>query len=407
MKCCDRLFERAATVISATNDSSVEPMTFTLRVIVGIVCVLSTLHAVAAINIAFVGTLSGPDAAAGRDQRDGFLLAVSQAHGRLGGVDVGVSSFDDGARAENVRRIAKQISAAGTQYITGFTNSEAALALREQLRNKRVLMLSSGAGPIALAGEGCSTNFFSTAPADDVVHENAGAIAQRRRYSKAYLIVPPNSQGSVDAAFKRQFSGNVEAGDYAAEMPIAPQIDRIRLGAPGVVYVALRKDDLRHFLNAYNSAGLFHRIPVIVAQIDPELLGTLGRLSTERSCPFAGRRAPKPHGRRRSSRRSEQRYGRLPSFFAMQGYDAALMLGEAFRTAKRSKLTVESVERALTTQRVEGMAGRVRLAANGFPTTDWQAWEIFSDAAGKPYLVARESTLNKHVDSHLERCAAR
>ena len=382
-------------------------MTFSLPAIVGIVCALSTLHAVAAINIAFVGTLSGPDAAAGRDQRDGFLLAISQAHGRLGGVDVGVSSFDVGARAENVRRIAKQISAAGMQFITGFTDSEAALALREQLRNKRVLMLSSGAGPIALAGEGCSTNFFSTAPADDVVHENAGAIAQRRRYSKAYLIVPPNSQGSVDSAFKRQFSGNVEVADYAAEMPIAPQIDRIRLGAPSVVYVALRKDDLRHFLNAYKSAGLFHRIPVIVAQIDPELLGTLG--PSFDGTIVSVRWAPSAETARSQAfvEAFEQRYGRLPSFFAMQGYEGALMLGEAFRTAKRSKLTVESVERALTTQHVEGIAGPVRLAANGFPTTDWQAWEIFSDAAGKPYLVARESTLHKHVDSHLERCAAR
>jgi hypothetical protein len=47
------------------------------------------------------------------------------------------------------------------------------------------------------------------------------------------------------------------------------------------------------------------------------------------------------------------------------------------------------------------------LAANGFPVTNWHAWEIFNDAAGKPYLAERELTLNGHVDAHNQRCIAR
>jgi branched-chain amino acid transport system substrate-binding protein len=382
-------------------------MTIWLRLILGIACALATLHALAAIDIAFVTTLSGPRASTGRDQLDGFLLAVSQNRGRLGGLDVRVLTFDDAGRVENVTHIAARIAATHAQFVTGFTDAGIALAIHERIPGDRVLFLSSGAAPIALAGERCSANFFSAAPADDVVHENAGAIAKRRRYSKAYLLVSPDSQGVVEAAFKRQFTGNVEAIKYSGQTPVAAQVQQIRMSAPDVVYLALPKDAAKAVLIAFGAAGLFHRTPIIVAQTDPDLIEVLG-------APFSGTIVSVRWASSTESERSrafveayKKRYRRLPSVFAMQGYDAALMLGEAFRVAARTKLTVKTVAHALATQSVEAVEGRIQLGANGFPASDWHAWEIFNNAAGDPYLVAREPTLHEYVDSHSERCAAR
>ena len=220
------------------------------------------------------------------------------------------------------------------QFITGFTDSEALLALREEPR--------TSACSCCLPARG-----LSRSPEKDA-RRTSSPRRQRMTWStkmpepsrtaallQGVFDCPPNSQGSVDSAFKRQFGGNVEVADYAAEMPIAPQIDRIRLDAPSVVYVALRADDLRHF-DAYKSAGLFHRVPSSSPKLIPSYWVHSGRLSTERSCRFAGRRARKPHSQA-FVEAFGQRYGRLPSFFAMQGCEGALMLGEAFRTANRSK----------------------------------------------------------------------
>jgi branched-chain amino acid transport system substrate-binding protein len=365
------------------------------------------LHASAAVYIAFVGALSGPLAVAGRDQLDGFQLAVSHNHGQLGGVDVRMLTFDDGGRPENGARVAARISAARARFVTGFTDTAAALALHEHLRDRRVVMLSSGAAPVTLAGEKCSADFFSAAPADDVVHENAGAIAQGRRYEKAQLIVSTGLRALVESAFRRTFRGDVDVAEYSDETPIAVLIDHIRQSRSAVVYLALGKDAAKRFLSGYDNSGLFHRIPIIVAQIDPNLIEALGASYSGATVSVRWTADAEDERSRAFVDEFTRRYRRAPSIFALQGYDAALMLGETFRAVKGRGLTAEAVGRALAARRVNGPEGSLRLAANGFAVTNWHAWEIFNDAAGKPYLAERESTLNEHVDAHNERCKAR
>jgi len=63
-----------------------------------------------------------------------------------------------------------------------------------------------------------------------------------------------------------------------------------------------------------------------------------------------------------------------------------------------------AVRRALAMQKVEGIAGPLRLRANGFPSTQWYAWEIFDDSTGSTYLVQRGSTLQDYFDPHSKRC---
>ncbi len=47
------------------------------------------------LKIGFLATLSGPPAALGEHMRDGFLLGVKQAGGKLGGLDTEVLVVDD------------------------------------------------------------------------------------------------------------------------------------------------------------------------------------------------------------------------------------------------------------------------------------------------------------------------
>src|SRR5262249_50941949 len=103
----------------------------------------------------------------------------------------------------------------------------------------------------------------------------------------------------------------------------------------------------------------------------------------------------------------KRRYDRLPSSYALQGYDAALMLADGLRTANKSPLFPEALERALAAQQVDGIEGPIRLASNGFPITNWSAWEVFNMASGAPYLVAREQTLAEYRDPHASHCLAR
>ena len=84
----------------------------------------------------------------------------------------------------------------------------------------------------------------------------------------------------------------------------------------------------------------------------------------------------------------------------MQGYDAALLLDAAL------KLSPADPAKALPAARVEGVAGPIRVEANGFVATDWHAWEVFNESSGAPYLAVREQTLRGYAGSHASRCKA-
>ncbi|WP_353194489.1 ABC transporter substrate-binding protein, partial [Pusillimonas noertemannii] len=63
----------------------------------------------AEIKIGLITTLSGGGAALGQDQRDGFMLAVEQNGGKLGGQDVTVIIEDDQMKPEQGVQIARKM----------------------------------------------------------------------------------------------------------------------------------------------------------------------------------------------------------------------------------------------------------------------------------------------------------
>mgnify|MGYP006197992093 FL=1 len=124
-------------------------------------------------------------------------------------------------------------------------------------------MVASGAVPGT-----CPPGFFSAALPEDAVHENAGAIARARRYRSLHVV----ASMPTEAALRRRFDGRIT---FASADPQA-RLREIRSLRPDAVYVTAPPDDTLSFLRAYQAEGLFHRIPVIAANVEPPLLEALG-----------------------------------------------------------------------------------------------------------------------------------
>ena len=75
-------------------------LNFTLKAVTAGVCALSFHAAHADVTIGFSGPLSGPVAAVGQDQYDGFMLGIEHAGGKLGGQAVQVIREDDQLKPE-------------------------------------------------------------------------------------------------------------------------------------------------------------------------------------------------------------------------------------------------------------------------------------------------------------------
>jgi branched-chain amino acid transport system substrate-binding protein len=224
------------------------------------------------------------------------------------------------------------------------------------------------------------------------VHENAGAIAKARRYRKVQLFAPPAQRAEVEAAFRRAYQDEIAWGTEVRE---------VREAQPHAVYLALPAQEMLSFLKRYEDSGLFHRIPVIAAGVEPRELDALG---PDFSGLIVSARWAAGMEREESVRFVEAfraRFRRTPSSYAMQGYDAALLLDAALR------LSPADPAKGLSTATAEGIAGRLRAGANGFVATDWQDWEAFNESSGRLYLAAREQTLSNYAGPHAARCKAR
>src|ERR1700704_2507683 len=93
----------------------------------------ATLPANAAdkVKIGFVSTLSGPSSALGVDIRDGFLLAIKLAGGKLGGLPAEVLVSDDQFKPDVAKQLfEKNIKRDKVDFMTGVVFSNLMLAAR-------------------------------------------------------------------------------------------------------------------------------------------------------------------------------------------------------------------------------------------------------------------------------------
>jgi len=75
-----------------------------------------------------------------------------------------------------------------------------------------------------------------------------------------------------------------------------------------------------------------------------------------------------------------------------------------FLAAGGTPASPTAVAKALSNVQVQGVAGPIRLAANGFALANWHAWEVFNESSGTPYLVARERTLEEYAGPRVGSC---
>jgi len=122
---------------------------------VGSLVALSTLSAgaFAQVKIGFMATLSGPAAALGQDQYDGFMLGVEHMGGKLGGATIEVIKEDDQLKPDlGVQTIRKFLEKDQVDIVTGITFSNVMMAIAKPLADSGVTFISSNAGPAPLAG---------------------------------------------------------------------------------------------------------------------------------------------------------------------------------------------------------------------------------------------------------------
>ena len=374
-----------------------------------VACLTASLAmAQAPIKIGFIGTLSGMAATLGQDLYDGFMLEVEQNGGKLGGVPVQILKEDDQFKPEVATQIVqKLIEKENVPIITGVAGSNVMMAVYKPITEKQVFLIGTNAGPSPMAGAQCSPFFFSTSWQNDGYAEVVGKYATDKGYKKM-LLIGPNYQAGKDAlaGFKRYFKGQVIDEIYTplTQPDFSAEISQIAAAKPDAVYAFFPGSLGVNFVRQYQQAGLLRSLPLLTTGV---VDGTTLPALKETALGVIGGQFWGPDTDNPVSKAFveafEKKYNRIPSNFAAQGYDSALLLDAAIDKVKGNLSDKKAFETALKAGTTKSIRGTLKFN-NHFPVNDWYVFEVVKDAKGRPNLKTVATPLKDHKDAYHAQC---
>lgn len=109
------------------------------------------------LKLGFLNTFTGAVSVSGDEQYNGFMLAIEQRGGKLGGIPVQVLKEDDQFKPEvGAQVVQKLIERDGVPIIVGITGSNVMMAVAKPIMDAGVFLISTNSGPSPLAGAACS-----------------------------------------------------------------------------------------------------------------------------------------------------------------------------------------------------------------------------------------------------------
>ena len=369
----------------------------------------SLTHAQTPLKIGFMAELSGPQGAIGQDQFDAFMLIVEQNGGRLGGVPVQILKEDSQLKPEvAVQIVDKLIERERVPIITGVTFSNVMMAIHKKITEKEVFLIGSNAGPSPIAGAQCSPFFFTTSWQNDQQAEVVGKYAADKGY-KRIVAMAPNYQAGKDfiAGFKRNYTTplvneiytSLQQQDYSAELA------QVQAANPDAVFVFYPGGLGVNFVKQYSQAGLKAKYPLLnTSTVDGINLPAQGDAALGAiSGTFWGPDFSNPANRKFVAD-FEAKFKRIPSQYAAQGYDSALLLDSAIGKVKGNVADKKAFQAALKAADFKSVRGDFKFNTNNFPIHDLHMFEAIKDGQGRYTLKTVATPLKADKDAYFDKC---
>jgi branched-chain amino acid transport system substrate-binding protein len=364
------------------------------------------------LKIGFLGTLSGPLAVIGEHSRDGFLLAVKQRGGRLGGADAKVIVEDDALKPDQALMRTRQfLERDEVDFVVGMINSNVLQATFPQITENGTFLIGVNAGTSIFAGEKCSPFFFSTSWENNQVPEAIGKYAQESGYRRIVTLAP-NYQGGRDATagFKHHFKGEVLDELYVrlGELDFAAELTRIRALKPDAVLVFMPGGMGVSLVRQYAQSGLAGSLPFLSAwTLDETTLPAIQEAAI--GLQGSSHWAPDIDNEVNTAfvKAFEAEYGYVPSNFAAQAYDAALLIDSAVAAVGANLSDRDALRKALRAASFASTRGHFRFNTNQFPIQDFYLVQVVRRGDGKYVTSAKRKIFEDYADRQAPKCPMR
>jgi branched-chain amino acid transport system substrate-binding protein len=387
--------------------------TFTLRAAAAMATCLAmaaSAQTTAPVKVGLLSTLSGPGAGLGVDIRDGFQLAVKLAGNKLGGRPAEIVVADDQASPDVGRQTADRlVKRDKVDFMTGIVFSNVMLAVGTPTFAAQTFYISANAGPSQYAGEQCNPYFFSASWQNDNLHEAAGQVVQEKGFKRVALIAP-NYPAGKDAinGFKRFYKGEIASETLPAlnQLNFGTEISQLRASKADAVYIFLPGGMGINFIKQFVAAGLSKDMTLfgpgfsgdedVIKAVGDSMLGMFNTSQWGHDMDNAANK--------KFVAEFEKEYGRLPTLYAAQGYDAANLIDAAVRDSKGKLEDKAAVRKALEAAKFDSVRGAFKFNTNHFPIQDYYLRVITKDSKGRVTNRMMGAVLKKHGDAYATQC---
>jgi len=363
-----------------------------------------------AVKVGLLSTLSGPGSGLGIDIRDGFQLAVKHAGGKLGGLPAEVVVVDDQQNPDVARQSAERlVKRDKVDFMTGIVFSNLLLAVAPPVFQSNTFYISANAGPSQLAGTQCNPYYFNVAYQNDNQHEAMGKTVTDKGFKRVALLAPNYPAGKdALAGFKRYFKGEVVSETYTPlnQLDYGSEVSKMRAAKPDAVYIFLPGGLGINFIKQFVGAGLSKEMTLfgpgfsadedVIRAVGEPMLGMFNTSQWAHDLDNAANK--------RFVADFQKEYGRLPTLYAAQGYDAARLMDAAVRDTKGKLDDKKAVRKALEAARFESVRGAFKFNTNHHPVQDYYLRVITKDSQGRVTNRTLGTVFKAHADAYASTC---
>ena len=327
---------------------------------------------------------TGTYAALGTAIENGFRLYLGEQGGKLGGREIEFVKVDDESDpAKATDNVNKLIKRDNVDVVVGSVHSGVAMAMAKVAKDTGTLLIVPNAGADAVTGPMCALNIFRSSFSNWQPGYAMGEVVAKRGHKNVVTITWKYAAGDESVnGFKEAFTK--AGGKIAKELTLPfPNVEfqalltEIAAAKPDAVYTFFAGGGAVKFVKDYAAAGLKGKIPLYGAgfltdgTLEAQGADAQGLLTTLHYAD--GLNTPRDNAFRLAYAKS---YKLQPDVYAMQGYDAAQMLGIGLAATKGDAGKKAEFAAALRKAKIDSPRGPFTLSASHNPVQDIYLREV-------------------------------
>lgn len=330
------------------------------------------------IKVGLMLPYTGTFAALGNAIENGFRLYIAEQGGKLSGREIEFIKVDDESNpskaTDNVNKLVKRDN---VDVLVGTVHSGVAMGMARVAKESGTLMIVPNAGADAVTGAMCAPNIFRSSFSNWQPGYAMGEVMAKKGHKKVVTITWKYAAGAESVGgFKDAFEkgGGSVVKDLDVPFPnveFQALLTEIAAVKPDAVYTFFAGGGAVKFVKDYAAAGLNKTIPLYGAGFLTD--GTLeaqgaaadGLLTTLHYADSLG--TPRDNAFRLSYAKT---YKLQPDVYAVQGYDAAQMLGIGLAAVKGDVSNKAGFIAALEKARIDSPRGPFTLSKSHNPVQD-------------------------------------